>query len=212
MIKLIKLHLYYLFNKTIFIIILLTEALVIFSLLVNDLNMSNYLDSVFPMIKIIIAFVNIYIYSYSVSDNQNYYFYYLIGSVSRIRFILSKIFCLFMISLFTVFIVFFSFLFFGYLKLSDYYFDNLFLIKFLNLLLLVITYGLYGFMASLLIKNNFTVLLVIGLFILGDNTKNIILLPNDKDYSTVSFIYKCLIIVFIVIINLLIYNKRELNY
>ena len=212
MIKLIKLHLYYLFNKTIFIIILLTEALVIFSLLVNDLNMSNYLDSVFPMIKIIIAFVNIYIYSYSVSDNQNYYFYYLIGSVSRIRFILSKIFCLFMISLFTVLIVFFSFLFFGYLKLSDYYFDNLFLIKFLNLLLLVITYGLYGFMASLLIKNNFTVLLVIGLFILGDNTKNIILLPNDNDYSTVSFIYKCLIIVFIVIINLLIYNKRELNY
>lgn len=211
MFKLIKLHLCYLFSKTILVIIFLSLVLCICSLISSSNSISTLFSSSFSMLKIIIVFVNAFIYSYSLSDNHDYYYYYLLGRASRSKYIFSKILSLMVVSLSINIIVFFLFLLFGYLFTNNYYFENIFLIKFGFLFLLTVVYGLYGFLFCLITRSNFTVILVITFFILGDS-QNLWLFPNDNIINIYSYLYMILLIVFICIINVLYFKNKEINY
>lgn len=213
MFRMIKIHFYYLFNKMMIYIVLITCLIVILSLLLSEKNMLSYLDNVYPLIKIITVLVGIFIYSYSISDARDYYFYFYVGEVSRVKYMFTKLISIFVLNLFIILIVYLLFLVFSNVMIDDYYYFSLIHLRFIMVLILSNVYGLMSFIIILLINNQFLMLIPFGLFILGDNLDNFsFILLNDKTTSDNIFIYGIILLVIYWQLAIIIYKYKDINY
>lgn len=209
----IKIHLYYLFNKLIIAIILITNLMILFSLLVNDKNMYSYLDNVYPFLKIISVLISIFIYCYSMSEARDYYFYFYVGSISRVKYLFTKLICLLIINFVIILMFYLLFLFVSRMVIDEYYYFRTIHIRFITIFILSNVYGMIAFIMIMLVNNQFIMLIPFGLFILGDNLEGFSsILLNDKINSDFLIIYGIIILVIYWLIALIIYKFKDINY
>ena len=209
----IKIHLYYLFNKLIIAIILITNLMILFSLLVNDKNMYSYLDNVYPFLKIISVLIYIFIYCYSMSESRDYYFYFYVGSISRVKYLFTKLISLLIINFVIILMFYLLFLFVSRMVIDEYYYFRTIHIRFITIFILNNVYGMIAFIMIMLVNNQFIMLIPFGLFILGDNLESFSsILLNDKINSDFLIIYGIIILVIYWLIALIIYKFKDINY
>lgn len=230
--KLFNLKLRYLINKS-FLLVLFIIYLLLFILFFIEASNSNdnnsyeeaielYISNSFMYLKLILVIFSAYLFSYSISIKNDFLIYLLmpIGvskSKSLVVSILINCFILFIVLISLIFI----FVYIGLFMIDSFYINIKFIKAFFSIYLIIVVYGLYAHLFMQLFKNSFSMLIVICFYVFSNNLYEnesnsflYYLFPNTNYLgdSLISIIYLIIFIFLNILINISIYNRRDLNY
>lgn len=222
--KLLKYHYYYLINKPTLITICIVLGIISVDhlMLLQDTSkyaldevVNAYLAASSSLTQILFVFLSIFIFSiYTLASND--YYVYLLYSVSRKKFIFSKIILYFIFLGLVITSLFCSFLINGIIYIKGFYFQNKFLVLYLQIYVLGLIYGLYGMIMMMAFNNIMTNFVLFSIFIFSNNLSHntiigkifIFFFPNLNNLGN---IYGIWLIAFLFLLVLLIYEKKNLN-
>ncbi len=232
---LFKLKFNYLINK-ITVVILLVCIVIIFISFVSDIyavdNMlaykeinDMYFKNALLVSKTIILFLSVYLFAYSISFKNDFLIYLLIPlRVKRRTNVLITILINSLIILILFLITFFLFVILSF-SLNHLYLDLGRINAFLNAYLVCIIYGVLSMLFMQITNNYFSLIISMGIFILTNSVisdfeaSNFELLvlyvfPNisDSGVFVTSSIYLVIYLFILGIINILVYERRDLNF
>lgn len=230
--KLFNLKLRYLINKS-FLLVLFIIYLLLFILFFIEASNSNdnnsykeaielYISNSFMYLKLILVIFSAYLFSYSISIKNDFLIYLLmpIGvskSKSLVVSILINCFILFIVLISLIFI----FVYIGLFMIDSFYINIKFIKAFFSIYLIIVVYGLYAHLFMQLFKNSFSMIIVICFYAFSNNLYEnesnsflYYLFPNTNYLgdSLISIIYLIIFIFLNILINISIYNRRDLNY
>ena len=173
-------------------------------------------------LKLILVIFSAYLFSYSISIKNDFLIYLLmpIGvskSKSLVVSILINCFVLFTVLISLIFI----FVYIGLFMIDSFYINIKFIKAFFSIYLIIVVYGLYAHLFMQLFKNSFSMLIVICFYVFSNNLYEnesnsflYYLFPNTNYLgdSFISIIYLIIFIFLNILINISIYNRRDLNY
>lgn len=230
--KLFNLKLRYLINKS-FLLVLFIIYFLLFILFFIEASNSNdnnsykeaielYISNSFMYLKLILVIFSAYLFSYSISIKNDFLIYLLmpIGvskSKSLVVSILINCFILFIVLISLIFI----FVYIGLFMIDSFYINIKFIKAFFSIYLIIVVYGLYAHLFMQLFKNSFSMIIVICFYVFSNNLYEnesnsflYYLFPNTNYLgdSFISIIYLIIFIFLNILINVSIYNRRDLNY
>ena len=234
LIKILKLKFYYLINRNTLISFIFAYLLIILVLTIEILNLdqrkadeeliNEYLINAYVYIKMFVCILSMYLFSYSISFKNDFLVYLLLPlGVKREKNIIASIILNIVLILFLHINIFIAC---GYLALMINSFKMTLNIinSFINILCLAYIYGLYAMILMQLMKNNFSTIIMIAIFIISNNMieyndnffikiLNLIIpfldLNGNYMYNN---LYLFILIIILIIINMLIYHYRDLNF
>lgn len=231
--RIIKLKFFYLINKTILIVFVLILFLIMLAFLLEGINSSEnnsyqlalelYNQNSFMYLKIIMTFFTVYLFSYSISSKNDFLIYLLMPiGVSKFKSFFSTIIVNVLIVFLMFIILFLLYNYIGSSLIKIYIFEMKYALAFLSIFFISLIYGLYSMILMQVLNNNFSIILVITLFILSNNyyenneVSNIVLylLPNVSTSGEIylSIIYFAFYSFVLSFLSYYLYNKRDLNY
>lgn len=221
--KLIKCHFYYLFNKVNIFIIIVSIVFSIGFLVVNAISLDDrisnnfkgyeFYNNCFQIIKIVLSFDSIFIFGYSFCLNNDYYRVIIINNqIKRIKYFISKVIVLFFVIFIIYFILFLSLL---IISISfNLYLDNNMIYSFFTLFIFCLFYSNFTITLILLINNIYIIFIPFFIsFVNINDSFNIIkfIIPILHDNLFIlNPIYYILILIFLFLINLIIWNNKDL--
>lgn len=225
--KLIKCHFYYLMNKLMIVVFLLTIAAVIFFSLFTVLSFdertlpymlsSDYYLSIYEVIKLVMFILVIFLFGYSFILSNDGYNAIIIGKdISRTKYFISKTIVLFLV---------FSFIYIAIIAFSiviglafDVFFSKTMLKSFIFLYILLMIYGELSIILVLVFDNIYIVFITIPLSLISyDKTIYFLafILPLVVKSSTNSFSlpwwYYLFEIVVLYITTIILFNRKDLS-
>lgn len=230
--SLFKCHLYYLMNKKTLIIIFISlfiGSLCFFSniytnkFITSNEEIEQYYETSVIMVKLILCFLAIFIFANSMQAYNDFYVYFIIpNNISRRKYIITKTLLMIFIVFLITFLLLLLYLFIGFIANKNFYLQSRFIFSFLILFLIASIYGLYTMILMQIFQNLYFVILsfLVVIFVNNLESDNLIaktilfIFPNISNYpnSLISLIHLVYLNVLLVIINVFIYNNRDLNY
>ena len=232
--RVMKLKFYYMINKNTLLTFIFAFLLIVFILVLEIINLdqkradeeliNEYLINSYVYIKMFTVILSIYLFSYSISFKNDFLIYLLLPlNVKKEK---NLIACIFLNILLILFLYIWIIIFFAYLALNIHTFVvNMEIIHaFLNIIALSYIFGLYAMLLMQIINNNFSFIIMIVIYIISNN------LIDYKEYLIIKIINLCfpfldinceymyndlyliILIVILIILNLIIYHFRDLNF
>ncbi len=178
----IQLHRKYLFNKTNIIIIV---AIILLTILLNIIivnpfiksidvwmireeKMLEFINSNILFTKMITILLSIYLYGITFTKNYDNYHILLITRITIKKYFLSKVFMLTLEILKLIILFFLINLWIGIYFTKWYYIKIDFIIEYIKIFLLSITYGLLSLIFTRVIKNIYSVLLITANYVFSE--------------------------------------------
>lgn len=233
--NLIICHINYLVNKTTIIIFFLFFVITIINNIVginsinkisyHECNYNYFLNSYF-ITKILGLFLTIFLFSYSFLTKQDQYSHLIISSsVSRGKYLVSKIISICIILLIFLIVEMFIYVIVGYLGYSNFLLFNDFCLSFLYLFMLMIYYGLITLLMTKILDNIFVVIIPFAIINIGmvmnqENNKTVFLnlynifFPTyiDDGYtSSTNINYILIMLIILLCINLIIFESIDIK-
>lgn len=231
--KIFKLKFCYLLNKntlfilvinfTIIMVFLLFEALFIDQMMTNYEMREYYSNSSIMFIKMLITFFSMYLFAYSVTFKNDFLIYLLLPlGVTRRKSILVTIILNVFIILVFLLIIFIVYSYIGQF-ISEFYVSQEYYLAFLNIYLIALVYGLYTFLVMQILANFFVMVIMMTMYIITSNIYSedmlisekwlLMIFPNiSEEGNYFSQGYLVLLIVFLIFINIFLYERRDLNF
>ena len=234
LIRIIKLKFYYLINRNTLISFIFAFLLIIGVLLIEILNLdqkradeeliNEYLINAYVYIKMFISILSMYLFSYAISFKNDFLIYLLLPlGVKREKNILASIILNGLLILFLNVLIFIAC---GYLALAIKSFKMTYdiIYAFINILALAYIYGLYAMLLMQILKNNFSIIIMIAIFIISNNMMeyrdnffikvlNLIIPSLDLNGNYLyNNLYLFILVIILITINMLIYHYRDLNF
>ena len=232
-IKIFKLKLLYLFNKRSIIIFIIVFVIILFCMIIEILNLDKhendevlieeYVNNSYNFIYILLSFLSMYLFSYSISFKNDFLVYLLIPlNVKKEKSLLISIILNILIILVLFLFIFISFSYLG-LFISGFVVKYEIIKSLICILVSAYIYGLYSMALMQVLKNNFAIVVMMGLFILCSNIrfeKNVLsyllylILPilNDNYECIFNNWYLLILMIIIITLNVIIYHYRDLNF
>lgn len=232
-IKIFKLKLLYLFNKRSIIIFIIVFVIILFCMIIEILNLDKhendevliqeYVNNSYNFIYILLSFLSMYLFSYSISFKNDFLVYLLIPlNVKKEKSLLISIILNILIILVLFLFIFISFSYLG-LFISGFVVKYEIVKSLICILISAYIYGLYSMALMQILKNNFAIVVMMGLFILCSNIrfeKNVLsyllylILPilNDNYECIFNNWYLLILMIIIIVLNTIIYHYRDLNF
>lgn len=224
--NLCRCHFAYLLNRKSIFIFIIANAFVILYFITNvddspTLNFENYYQASLIMIKVSFSFITIYLMAVSIYKQNDYYVYYLLTSnVTRMKYIVSKMFLIIVIIFLDFCFLFMAFLSIGFIFNQTFYFNPLFIWGFIGTCFIVIIYGLYAMVLMQIFQNMFIISIPFMLLIitndmeLDSNFSRILsvffpVLIDFKYFQLFNLIWLFIILVYF---NIKVYCYKDLNY
>lgn len=229
----IKLKFLYLINKTIIIVFALISFIIILTFLLEGINANQdnsykialelYNQNSYMYLKVIMTFFSVYLFSYSISFKNDFLIYLLLPiGVSKLKSFFSTIIVNVIIIYFMFCALFVSYNLIGVSFIKIYSFELEYILIFSRIYLVVLIYGLYAMILMQLLNNNFTLILIIALFVLSNNYYEnnelnlfiVYLLPNVNTHGEifVNAFYLLIYALELTLFSYYLYNRRDLNY
>ena len=231
--QIFKLKLLYLFNKRSIIIFIIVFVIILFCMIIEILNLDKhendevliqeYINNSYNFIYILLSFLSMYLFSYSISFKNDFLVYLLIPlNVKKEKSLLISIILNILIILVLFLFIFISFSYLG-LFISGFVVKYEIIKSLICILISAYIYGLYTMALMQILKNNFAIVVMMGLFILCSNIrfeKNVLsyllylILPilNDNYECIFNNWYLLILMIIIIVLNVLIYHYRDLNF
>ncbi|MFA6842935.1 MAG: hypothetical protein WCR33_00870 [Bacilli bacterium] len=231
----LNLHIHYMFNKVTIIILATTIILLIFMTLgeVNAIDKSQsyytniiiYFQSTFLYYKLFLSFITIFLFFNAMQQKSDFVIYFLMASgITKKKSIIIKIGVLFAIVFTLVVICFIIYSYSGEL-LIGFHIIKKYITAFLNLFLLTCFYGLFTMLLMQIVNNYLVIIIPIAILIITSDINYSLdlsiflkililiapnLMPNGAYYY--SYVVVIAYLLFLFVINVIIYCHRDLNY
>lgn len=194
MIRLLKLHRKYLFNKinviiiSIVIFLFILIAFVVISPFTNsekawmmrEVFASNYEEVYLMFTKVITVLLSCYLFTTYFSKHFDEYKYLLLTKVTKNKYYITKSITLMLMLTLIMGILMLTYLLIGSLLTDWFVVEGIIIFKFLNILLIDMVYGLLSLIIVLIFKNIYTIVLSFSIYFLSE-----ILLDYNKSNNIV---------------------------
>lgn len=231
----LNLHIHYMFNKIAISILFSTVILLIFMTLGEVfsldksqsylMNINIYFQSTFLYYKLFLNCISIFLFFNAMQQKTDFVIYFLMASgITRKKAIMIKVILLIAIVFTLTVICFIIYSYTGKL-LIGFYIKREYVKSFLNLFLLTCFYGLLTMFLMQIVNNYLVLIIPLAILIITSNINYsfdlsiflkilILIVPNLMENGMYYYSYLVIIayLLFLFMINLIIYNYRDLNY
>lgn len=223
MVKLIKCHFYYLFNKINLSILFVTIVIMLLFLFSNIISLDNrqslsnktieYYYNSFQIMRIVVLFDALFIVGYAfLNDNDMYRMIIIDNKIKRSEYFISKVITLLLIITILYLVIFFIILLLS--VIFELYMESIMLKSFIDLYVSIIYYVFLMIFVILLVNNIFMIFVIylLTLFTYQDEFSFLVyFLPIlDNNLLVLGYIYYFIIILILGLFNIIIWNNLDL--
>jgi hypothetical protein len=169
------------------------------------------------------SFIAIFIFANSITSRNDFYAYLILIDIKRHVYISSKIMLNIIVVFSCVLCLFVFFITFGFIFQESFFVQIKFITVFSNIFLIAIIFGLYSMLGMQIVKNPFTIIISFAILIISSNINDyedgfnrvfLFLFPTYLEvkgslYGTVHLLW---LVIILSMINIWIYQNKDLNY